>query len=687
MTISPFTPTHTSLPSWASAAEDGGLREVVRTQPAGLAERAAFLEDSEVLRAAQDVLRAQLALEYIDPFAPAAERNAQVVAVLRQAIIAERQAHNTASPLFGLPSDIDSLLALYGRTLGWGPIQKYLDDPRINEIKINGTAVLVQESGQDFVLVPERFRTTTEVLNRVLFLASLLRVRLDESAPQTTLPLAHGTRMHITIPPLADDGGVLVCIRRGRTNAWDLDDLLARGSCNRAIAELLRLFVRARCCILVAGATGSGKTALLEALVNSISDDTHVMTIEDLTREIVIRRSELWTRELIDTSRDQSVYGRVAREALRQTPGYLIPGETRADEAGAILSMALASRPVMTSMHARTCREAIERFASYAALPDAYMYAGRREDALRDAATGFDIVIHTDVLAGRRLITEIALPAGTAHDPGGRIIALLAPLAQLTTSDEGQVDWNIHALPAANGQLAWNNGAHTPEHLERKLRAAQMAATLRLARPSVNDVMETLERAQQALSANEPERALNIMRPAWTRTRDHRLLEQARRALSMAPLRFTADVRNATQQHTQLQAALHKRQWMPAHEQLERLMGELAHAAAAEPGGGWEPLAGQIRAGLVEEADIRRACADAEVEIAADRPWVALELVQRFDIDQLAAAAALPVLCIREAAHQSLLSRGEGSHDVLATVQARKAALEQLLNKRNPYAI
>ena len=72
--------------------------------------------------------------------------------------------------------------------------------------------------------------------------------------------------------------------------------------------------------MLIAGRTGSGKTGLLEALANSWPGEAHTLTIEDHTMEIGIRRADLWTRELVDTQRDPLAFGRVAREALRQTP-------------------------------------------------------------------------------------------------------------------------------------------------------------------------------------------------------------------------------------------------------------------------------------------------------------------------------------------------------------------------------
>ncbi len=320
--------------------EDGGLAALMGTQNVTLARESALREPA-ILQAARDVLQTAFAEEgrtqYLDPFAPAAERNAEVVAVLRTAIAEHRQRSGVLSRV---PADDETLLQLFAATLGWGPAQRYLDDLRMNEVKIIGRRIRVQEAGKPFVTAPEAFNSTDDVQSRALLLASVLGVRLDAEIPQATLPVAHGTRMHVSIPPRTVDGA-LICIRRGRREAWDLDDVLKRGTLDAHVVELLKLFSRARCSILIAGRTGSGKTGLLEALANSWPGDPHTLTIEDHTMEIGIRRADIWTRELVDTQRDPLAFGRVAREALRQTPDLLLPGEIRGNEAGAILALVL----------------------------------------------------------------------------------------------------------------------------------------------------------------------------------------------------------------------------------------------------------------------------------------------------------------------------------------------------------
>ena len=116
------------------------------------------------------------------------------------------QAERGYGPLRDLPTDEEALLRLFQDALGWGPAQPYLDDERIQEVKIVGDLILVQEEGADFTLAPERFADPREALDRAMLLAARLNVPLDRARPQDTLPLAHGTRVHVTIPPCTPTG-------------------------------------------------------------------------------------------------------------------------------------------------------------------------------------------------------------------------------------------------------------------------------------------------------------------------------------------------------------------------------------------------------------------------------------------------------------------------------------------------
>lgn len=665
------------LPS-LSIEEDGGLATLLGG-PTDTLGREAVLREAAILQAARDELQHAFSTDerrrLLNPFAPAGERNTEVITVLRRAI---GQHRTRGGPLARVPTDDETLLAIFAATIGWGPAQRYLDDPRVNEVKIIGRRIRVQESGKPFLTVAEQFASAAEVRDRAMLLASLMGVHLDAQNPQETVPADHGTRIHATIPPrIPAEDGALICIRRGRRVAWDVHDLMQRGAFNRQIGDLLLLLARARCSFLIAGRTGSGKTALLEALANSWPGDPHILTIEDHMQEIHIRRADLWTREQVNTQRDPDAFGRVAREALRQTPDLLCPGEIRGNEAGAVLALVLSDHPVITTLHARSCSEAIERFASFAAMPGAYMYEGRRGDALRDAASGFDVVIKLDNWEelGLRLITDIALLDGAVVEQG-MIRPTLVPLARVDVLPDGRIDWRCRATVGAGGLLEWDEGDPTPESLREKLVRARALAQVRQTATSLDAVADAIARAQTHTLAGEPERALATLRNAWLQRRDPRLIGAAQDALNQAPGMFADLIQQADTEGTALQRLMASNRWRDARLAFDAIMTDLALAAHAAPPGGWEAVEALIRQGIAAELAAEEARIEAERALDQGQARLAVDMLARFTPSDLPLSIALPLIRVREQAMEQLVKAGQGSAAALATVRAQRRALE-----------
>lgn len=655
----------------SQVTEDGGLATLRSINDIS---SIAWLQDPTIRQATADALRSGLAQEFLDPFAPVAARRQAVSECLRAAVMEARQ---FGLPLGRVPGDTESFEQLFAATLGWGPAQRYLDDPRVNEVKIVGTTIRVQEAGKPFVTVREQFASEDEVVSRAQLLSSLLGVPLDASKPQVTLPLSHGTRMHVSIAPRTRNGA-LVCIRRGRTVAWTIDDLLVRGSLDEATADLLHLFCRAQCSMLIIGRTGSGKTALLEALANSWPGDPHIITIEDYTMEIGIKPGITWTRELVDTHLDPLAFGHVAREALRQTPDLVLPGETRANEAGAILSLVLSDHPVITTIHARSGSDGIERFASCATLPSSYMYEGRRADALRDAASGFDVVIKIDFWAesGRRVITEIGLTDGL-HETASGLMPKVIPLVNLEVGADGKIFWHNHAK-AAQDNLVWHDGNHrTPEQLHEKLERARLVRATRPTAPTLDIISSALQRAEALLASGQPQRALEPLKDGWKQRHDGKLLQMAQRVLvSLPELHQSAAAKTATI-IGQLDHLFAQRQWEDGIALLTVTLDDIVQAAAHIPAGGWE----RYEQRLVEARSMYHLATDllalARQDIDGDRPRQALAHLAQVDTTSLEAGLLLAFEETRVAALEALVARGDAAPQALASARARRDSIAQ----------
>ena len=114
--------------------------------------------------------------------------------------------------------------------------------------------------------------------------------------------------------------------------------------------------------ILVSGATGSGKSTTLAALIQEINltDARHIITIESpIEYSFRPRRSYIRQREV---GRDTPSFDQAVLDALREDPDVLMVGEMREPETMRLtLSAAETGHLVLATVHSATCAEALQR--------------------------------------------------------------------------------------------------------------------------------------------------------------------------------------------------------------------------------------------------------------------------------------------------------------------------------------
>jgi len=294
---------------------------------------------------------------------------------------------------------------------GFGALQDYLDDPEIEEIWVNGPdRVFIARDG-----VPEltgTVLTASEVRDLVERMLASSGRRVDLSSPFVDASLPDGSRLHVVIPDVTRRHWA-VNIRKFSARIRDLNHLVALGSLTRQAAEFLRMCVLAGQNILVSGATHTGKTTLLNALLASGRDTDRVVTVEE-TFELDFDARDTVAMQC----RQPSIEGtgeitlrRLIKEALRMRPDRLVVGEVREAESLDLLIALNSGLPGMCSIHANSARDALVKLST---LP---LLAGRNIDSafvVPTVASVIDVVVHCELRAdGRRRVSEIVAPSGT----------------------------------------------------------------------------------------------------------------------------------------------------------------------------------------------------------------------------------------------------------------------------------
>ena len=179
-------------------------------------------------------------------------------------------------------ANLDALVRAIGDELtGLGPLAPLLADAAVTDVLVNGPAEVWVERGGAIERAAVRFPSAAAVAALVQRVVAPLGLRVDESRPWVDARLPGGERFHAVLPPLAPDGPV-VTIRTFARRRLRLRDLIERDALDAATARLLEAMVAAGIAIAVSGATGTGKTTLLNVLADAIPARERVVTIEDV---------------------------------------------------------------------------------------------------------------------------------------------------------------------------------------------------------------------------------------------------------------------------------------------------------------------------------------------------------------------------------------------------------------------
>lgn len=321
-----------------------------------------------------------------------------------------RQVARHVAPLLE-PTEYDALVRrVHSEMAGLGALDDLLNDPTVQEVMVNaGREVWVDRAGRLTHVGHLEPGVAEVLLERIL--APLGR-RLDRLSPTVDARLPDGSRVCAAIAPVSPDGPT-ISIRRFAVHTIALDHFAPP-----AVVRLLHEVIDARCNVVVAGATSSGKTTLLNALTGLLAPGERIVTLEDtaelrLTSPHVVR---LEARAATADGVPALGLDHLLRTALRLRPDRLVVGEVRGAEAVALLqALSTGHDGSMATLHANDAADALRRL-------EVLVLQGAPSwplDAVRQQVhASVDVVVQVARGEGgkRRIVevAEVANDAGTA---------------------------------------------------------------------------------------------------------------------------------------------------------------------------------------------------------------------------------------------------------------------------------
>ena len=363
-----------------------------------------------VIESLDEQLRSAVRRDGVDP-----QREGAAVRALAREVVVEhdrRSLSGLGSPLDDPDLAVDELVA---RVAGFGPLQRYLDDPEVEEVWINDPSrVFVARNGRheltNLILSEAQVR---ELVERMLKSSGR---RIDLSRPFVDAMLPDGHRLHVVLEGISR-GFSAVNLRKFVLRAATLRDLVERQSLTPAAVVFLEASVRAGLNVIVAGGTQAGKTTLLNCLAAAIPGGDRVISAEEVFELRFVHPDwvPMQTRQSGLEGTGEIRLRDLVRESLRMRPSRIIVGEVRGEECLDLLLALNAGVPGMCTVHANSGREALVKLCT---LP---LLAGENISAkfvVPTVAASVDLVVHLGVDGhGVRRVNEIVgVPGRVEND-------------------------------------------------------------------------------------------------------------------------------------------------------------------------------------------------------------------------------------------------------------------------------
>ncbi len=255
--------------------------------------------------------------------------------------------------------------------VGFGVIDGMMRDANIEDITVDAVnkPIFIYHRKYENLQTNLVFNNDQDLDNLISRLSHMAGRHISTAFPivQGTLPGRH--RLSATFRREVSPYGATMTIRKFREDPITIIDMLNMNLFDHNVASYLWLLMENRATATVAGATASGKTTLLNALLTLTRTASKIVTIEEV-QEINIAHVN-WTALVSRQSYGMAEEGArevglfdLVKAAMRMRPDILVVGEVRGEEAYVLFQAISTGHGGLCSLHADDAESAIQRLTS-----------------------------------------------------------------------------------------------------------------------------------------------------------------------------------------------------------------------------------------------------------------------------------------------------------------------------------
>lgn len=221
--------------------------------------------------------------------------------------------------------------SLFAEAIGLSVIEDLYKSRLYEEIQVVGAKVFGMVKGKKLELPHRKFHSAQHVMDVQQRLVLYGQARISEREPFCQTYMYDGSRLTMKMPPFSSQP--TITIRRFIVEDVTLHGLQRLGTMDESVRKVLALLVQGKANGIIAGDTGTGKTTLLNALIDAIPENERIVTLES---EFELRVEDRYPRRNVIALQEMNDIGIRMKEAfptvLRETPDRIIVGEVRSGE-------------------------------------------------------------------------------------------------------------------------------------------------------------------------------------------------------------------------------------------------------------------------------------------------------------------------------------------------------------------
>ena len=250
--------------------------------------------------------------------------------------------------------------------VGYGKIDPFMHDIHVEDISCTGVNKPIYlwhrkyENIKTNVIFPE----TEELDDFIMKIVHRAGKHVSIAYPIVDVTLPNKHRLAVTFGKETTPAGTSFTIRKFREDPLTIIDLIENETIDETIAAYLWLLMDHKMSVMIAGATGAGKTTALNAIACQTNPEYKMISIEEVA-EINLTH-ENWTSTIARPGFGSERQGEITlydliKSAVRHRPDMILVGEIRGEEAYVLFQALATGHGGLCTTHAEDVETTLKR--------------------------------------------------------------------------------------------------------------------------------------------------------------------------------------------------------------------------------------------------------------------------------------------------------------------------------------